>query len=65
MAILFVKDGRYYTLPSKSLKMLTENGWPIDVEYPLLSQRDLATLTLGGVMTVSPNFSRPGKKSAN
>ena len=61
MAILFVKDGRYYTLPSKSLNWLSENGWPTDVEYPLLSQRDLATLTMGGVMTVGPNFRKPRK----
>lgn len=59
MTILFVKDGHHYALPSKDLKWLTENGWSIDVEYPLLSQRDLTALPLGGVVTVSPYFSKP------
>jgi len=61
VAIVFVKDGHYYTLPSKNLNLLTDNGWPIDVEYPVLSQRDLATFTMGGVMTVGPIFSKPRK----
>ena len=59
MEILFVKDGRYYRLPSKELKWLTENGWSADVEYPLLSLRDLTALPLGGAVTLSPYFAKP------
>lgn len=57
--VLFVKNGHYFTIRSKSL--LTENGWPTDVAYPLLSRRDLAALTLGGAVTVGPDFSSPEK----